>query len=103
MKNSKMPWVLILVLAVSLAVAGKGLAQTPDTITLNNINLSQSGIPGATISYSVTVTNNGVSDATVELSEGGSHKWPTYYSPAGPINLQVGASQNFSILCADPF
>jgi len=65
MKNSKMPWVLILVLAVSLAVAGKGLAQTPDTITLNNINLSQSGIPGATISYSVTVTNNGVSDATV--------------------------------------
>lgn len=102
MKNSKITLVLILVLAVSLAVTGKGLAQTPDTITLNNINLSQSGIPGATISYSVTVTNNGVSDATVELSEGDSHKWPTYYSPAGPIDLQVGASQNFSIYVQIP-
>lgn len=104
MKISKISLALILVLAVSLAATGKGFAQTPtpSAITLGNTELSQSGIPGATVSYSVTVTNIGGSDAVVELSPGASDKWKTNYSPSDPFTLAPNGTQTISIYVQIP-
>jgi len=102
MKNTKITLALLLVMAVSLVATGKGFAQTPSTFTLSSTELSQSGMPGATVSYSVTVTNNTPDPLTVDLSEGTSDKWTTSFSPAGSFNLASGQSKTVSIYVQIP-
>jgi len=102
MKNTKITLALLLVMAVSLVATGKGFAQTPSTFTLSSTELSQSGMPGATVSYSVTVTNNTPDPLTVDLSEGTSDKWTTSFSPSGPLTLTAGQSQTVSVYVQIP-
>lgn len=104
MKNSKITLALILVLAVSLAATGKSFAQTPGpaSISLSNTELSQSGIPGATVSYTVTVTNNGGTEASVDLSEGSSDKWITSYTPTGTFTVPAGGTKTVAIYVQIP-
>ncbi len=99
MRTSKIALILFLVIAVTLGAASKGAAQTPvpPSILLSSTSLSQSGLPGATVRYTVTVSNNTADSITVSLAKGSMDKWVTTFTPAGPLTIAAGASQSVNI------
>lgn len=99
MRTSKIALILFLVIAVTLGAASKGAAQTPgpQSISLSSTSLSQSGLPGSTVRYTVTVSNIGAGSVDVSLAEGTMDKWVTSFSPAGPFTIAAGASQSVNI------
>jgi hypothetical protein len=96
MKNSKITLVLILAIAVSLAITGRGFAQAPG-LTLDQYSLSKTGEPGHTVSYQVSLTNTSAEAVAVDISISPSAKWVTTTSPTGPISLAAGANAQVEI------
>ena len=104
MRTSKIALILFLVIAVTLGAASKGAAQSetptststppPTPIGLSNSSLSQSGLPGSTVRYTVTVSN--IANDVI-LTEGNNDKWVTTVTPSGPLTPAAGATQKVNI------
>jgi len=91
-----------MVIAAGLIFTSKTAAQTPapdpSPILLSSTALSQTGAPGSTIIYTVTLTNKDAAyPIDVAITKSSAAKWTTEPSPAGPIHLDPGGSTSVDI------
>ncbi len=64
---------------------------TPHFAMTMSGNMTDSGAPGSTVMYSITITNTGNADDTYNLSLG-THTWTGHFPGGNSVNVAAGAS-----------